>query len=166
MAISKWLEVEEKLTLIEAWARNGLIEKDICHNLGIGTTTLKDYKNRYPSLASALKKGKEVADVLVENALYKRATGYTVTLNKQKVTKDGDVLDITEEVYVAPDTTAQIFWLKNRKPLEWRDKREIDKTIEVRVPLLEDMQSLFKTMRQANKVELIEEDGSLVEQDE
>lgn len=165
MAISRWLEVEEKLTLIEAWARNGLIEKDICHNLGIGTTTLKDYKKRYPSLASALKRGKEVTDILVENALYKRATGYTVTLNKQKVTKDGEVVDITEEVYVAPDITAQIFWLKNRKPLEWRDKREVDKTIEVRVPLLEDMQSLFKTMRQANKVELIEAPDDTTEDD-
>ena len=69
---------------------------------------------------------KEVVDFEVENALLKKALGYTITLNKQKVTKDGDVVDITEEVHVPPDTTAQIFWLKNRKPNTWKDKVETD----------------------------------------
>ena len=48
-------------------------------------------------------------------------------LRKQKVTKDGDVVDIEEEVHIPPDTTAQIFWLKNRKKAQWRDKVEVEK---------------------------------------
>ena len=61
-------------------------------------------------------------DFEVENALLKKALGYTITLHKQKVTKDGDVVDTEEEMHVPPDTTAQIFWLKNRKTNKWRDK--------------------------------------------
>ena len=156
MAVSKWPTVEGKLLLVEAWCRDGLIEADIAHNLGISLTTLKDYKNKYPSLMAALKKGKEVADIEVENALFKRATGYFITLNKQKVTKDGDVIDITEEVYITPDTTAQIFWLKNRKKAEWRDKHEVEKTVEVKVPMLEEIQDTFKQMRQLNNVETVD----------
>ena len=61
-------------------------------------------------------------DFEVENALLKKALGYTITLHKQKVTKDGDVVDIDEDMHVPPDTTAQIFWLKNRRTNKWRDK--------------------------------------------
>ena len=156
MAVSKWPVVEDKLMLVEAWCRDGLIEADIAKKLGISLSTLKDYKNRYPSFLSALKRGKEVADYEIENALFKRAKGYFITLNKQKVTKDGDVIDITEEVYIPPDTTAQIFWLKNRKPEHWRDKHEIEKTIQVKVPMLQDIQNTFKQCRQLNKVEVID----------
>ena len=129
MAKSKadeWLE-QDKLTLLEGWARNGLTDEQIAHNMGIRRETLYDYKNKYPNISNALKKGKEVVDIEVENALLKKALGYTITLHKQKVTKDGDVVDIEEEVHIAPDTTAQIFWLKNRKKAQWRDKVEIEK---------------------------------------
>ena len=123
--INKWLE-KDKLILLEGWARDGLTDEQIAKNIGINRTTLYDWKKKEVNIADALKKGKEVIDFEVENALLKKALGYTITLNKQKVTKDGDVVDITEEVYVPPDTTAQIFWLKNRKPNNWKDKIETD----------------------------------------
>lgn len=128
MAKSKaeeWLQ-EDGLTLLEGWARSGLTDEQIAHNMNIHVSTLYDYKNKYPSISESLKKGKEVVDFEVENALLKKALGYTVTLNKQKVTKDGDVVDTKEDVHIAPDTTAQIFWLKNRKPKEWREKQNYD----------------------------------------
>ena len=77
MCKSKWNDVKDKLLLVEAWARDGLIDEQIAKNLGIGWTTLKEYKNKYPSFLSALKDGKKVVDIEVENALYKRALGYS-----------------------------------------------------------------------------------------
>lgn len=123
--INEWLE-NDKLILLEGWARGGLTDEQIAKNIGINRTTLYDWKKKEVNIADALKKGKEIVDFEVENALLKKALGYTITLNKQKVTKDGYVVDITEEVHIPPDTTAQIFWLKNRKPNTWKDKVETD----------------------------------------
>lgn len=126
--INEWLE-KDKLILLEGWARDGLTDEQIAKNIGINRTTLYDWKKKEINIANTLKKGKEIIDFEVENALLKKALGYTITLNKQKVTKDGDVVNITEEVHVPPDTTAQIFWLKNRQPKKWRDKVEQDVTL-------------------------------------
>lgn len=123
-------ELKDKLILIQGMARDGLTQQQIANNLGISIDTLIENKKKYSEFNDALKKGKEVIDFEVENALLKKALGYTITLNKQKVTKDGDVVDITEEVHVPPDTTAQIFWLKNRKKEQWREKVEVVKTDE------------------------------------
>lgn len=123
--INEWLE-KDKLILLEGWARDGLTDEQIAKNIGIATSTFYEWKKKQIEFSEALKKGKEIIDFEVENALLKKALGYTITLNKQKVTKDGDVVDITEEVHVPPDTTAQIFWLKNRKPNNWKDRVETD----------------------------------------
>lgn len=123
--INDWLE-KDKLILLEGWARDGLTDEQIAKNIGIATSTFYEWKKKELEFSKSLKKGKEVIDFEVENALLKKALGYTITLNKQKVTKDGDVVDITEEVHVPPDTTAQIFWLKNRKPNNWKDRVETD----------------------------------------
>lgn len=124
MAKSKadyWL-TKDGLTLLEGWARDGLTDEQIAHNMKINTSTLYNYKKQYLEISEALKKGKEIVDYEVENALLKKALGYTKTLKKQKVTNLGVVVDYKEEVYISPDTTAMIFWLKNRKPDKWREK--------------------------------------------
>lgn len=115
----KWLE-SNNLILLEGWARDGLTDEQIAHNMGIRTSTLYEWKKKYLEISEALKRGKEVVDILVENALLKKALGYTV--KEQKVTKDGLIVEIEKEI--SPDTTAQIFWLKNRKPDKWRDRVE------------------------------------------
>lgn len=119
--IDEWLK-EDKLILLEGWARDGLTEEQIAKNMGVSVKTLFNWKHKELPILQALKKGKEVVDFEVENALLKKALGYTITLHKQKVTKDGDVVDTEEEMHVPPDTTAQIFWLKNRRANKWRDK--------------------------------------------
>lgn len=96
--IDEWLE-PDKLILLEGWARDGLTEEQIANNIGITRTTLYNWKNKDLNILNALKKGKEVVDFEVENALLKNAL-------------EGNV-------------TAQIFWLKNRKKNEWREKIEI-----------------------------------------
>lgn len=231
----EWLTAEG-LILLEGWARSGLTDEQIAKNIGIGTTTLYRWKKDYREIRESLKKGKEVIDFQVENALLKRALGYDYTevtkermssesqkerhkgqselTEKQWITcmdyfnseccycgksgkltkdhlqplKEGGALEITNVVpacsscnsskkdnqwlswfqkkkfyskkkaeliqkwinfslsikqlfedddiesemvvskevtkHVAGDTTAQIFWLKNRKPKEWRSKNE------------------------------------------
>ena len=121
--IDEWLE-QDKLILLEGWARDGLTEEQIAKNMGISVKTLYNWKTDNLPILQALKKGKEVVDIEVENALLKRALGYTVTLKEQKVDKDGCVHDLVKDVHVPGDTTAQIFWLKNRKRQQWRDKIE------------------------------------------
>lgn len=120
-----WISPEGLLKL-EGWARDGLIDEQIAHNIGITTKTLYVWKNKYSSICDALKKGKEIIDIQVENALLKRALGYKYT--ETKTEREGGTLTkvVTTVKEVVPDTTAQIFWLKNRKPDKWRDRREHD----------------------------------------
>ncbi|CEI81292.1 hypothetical protein BN997_01110 [Oceanobacillus oncorhynchi] len=124
MAKGKYAEwiTEEGLIKIEGWARDGLTDEQIAHNIGIKRQTLYDWIKRFPDISDALKRGKEVIDRQVENALLKRALGYKydeITYEFDEETKR-----VTKEVQ--PDTTAQIFWLKNRKPNEWRDKQDVE----------------------------------------
>jgi len=114
-----WL-TPEGLTKLEGWARDGLTDEQIASNIGISRSTLNTWKDKYSDISDTLKKGKEVVDYAVENALLKRALGYTE--KEQKLTKDGEIIEIEKEV--PGDVTAQIFWLKNRKPDKWRDKPE------------------------------------------
>lgn len=140
-----WL-TNEGLLKIEAWARNGLTDEQIAHNMGITKSTLYEWKKRFSAFSEALKKGKEVVDIQVENALLKRALGYTFTeVTKERVTdydpKTGEVIgshmEITKEITkeVQPDVTAQIFWLKNRKPDVWRDRKDVGLSGEVNNPM-------------------------------
>ena len=71
----EWLE-PDKLLLLEGWARDGLTDEQIAKNIGINVATLYGWKNKYDNINNALKKGKEVVDIEVENALLKRAFGY------------------------------------------------------------------------------------------
>lgn len=123
--INEWLE-KDKLILLEGWARDGLTDEQIAKNIGINRTTLYDWKKKEINIADALKKGKEIIDFEVENALLKKALGYTITIKEEKLDRDGCVHTLEKDVHIPPDTTAQIFWLKNRKPNNWKDRVETD----------------------------------------
>lgn len=116
----RWL-TEEGLELVTGWARRGLTDEQIAHNCGITAKTLYEWKKKFSKFCEALKNGKEVADIQVENALYKRAVGYQYQERTVETSEDGTkVKVVTKEM--APDVTAQIFWLKNRQAGLWRDK--------------------------------------------
>jgi len=119
----EWL-TEEGLLKLEGWAKDGLTDEQIAHNMGIGTSTLYVWKNKHIEIAESLKQGKDVVDRQVENAMFKSALGFHY--EEETVTNAGVV--VTTKKYSKPNTTAQIFWLKNRKPSEWRDKQEIEQT--------------------------------------
>lgn len=141
MAVLKpedWLE-PDMLLLIEGWAREGLIDKEIAQKMNVSEPTLNNYKKKYPEIKEALRKGKELVDIEVENALLKKALGYNVEVQKafkikdiiynengRKISETERIEYAKEEVHVPADTTAQIFWLKNRKKVQWRDKVEYE----------------------------------------
>jgi len=122
--------LKDKLFLVESWAKSGLSNVDIAKNLGINTDTLYEYKKKYPDFADTLRKGQEITDFRVENALYKRAIGYSYEEIKKRHDKDGNVIETTITTkHVFPDVTACMFWLKNRKPSEWREKQEVKQDV-------------------------------------
>ena len=124
-----WIS-EEGLLLVGGWSKDGLTEKEISEKIGINPDTLNEWKNRFPEFSDAIKKNKEWADRRVENSLFKRATGYEYVEETQELRFDKNtgeyVLKTTKRVkkHMPPDTTAQIFWLKNRKPASWRNNPE------------------------------------------
>ena len=123
----EWLE-PDKLLLLEAWARDGLTEPQIAKNMGVSHSSLRNWKKKHISILQALKKGKEVVDIEVENALLKRALGYS-SVEIVKELKDGELV-VTKEIHrkVDPHLTAIIYWLKNRKRDTWHDNpTNIDK---------------------------------------
>ncbi|MVP00357.1 transposase [Paenibacillus lutrae] len=141
--------VKPKLNRIEAWARDGLTDEQIAHNLGIATSTYYDYKANNEEFSEALKNGKDDIDIIVENALLKKALGfefveetreplYNPVTGEALMGPDGKALIVVTKVVrkqAAPDTTAQIFWLKNRRPQAWRDKQEVDTTVTMKSKL-------------------------------
>ena len=119
-----WM-TDEGLEIIAGWARRGLTDADISHNIGITERTLRDWKRRYPTINACLKNSKDLADTIVENALFRKATGYKTKEVSYKADSDGNLVPVSAvEKEVPPDTTAQIFWLKNRRPDLWRDRRK------------------------------------------
>lgn len=127
----EWLD-KDNLLKVQGWARDGLSNEQIAHNIGITAKTLCEWQNRFSEFRNAIKKGKEVVDREVENAMLKRALGYEYDEVTQEPVTDKDTgvteMRVTKRVtkQIAPDVTAQIFWLKNRKPEEFRDKRDVE----------------------------------------
>ena len=124
-----WI-TQEGLLKIEGWARDGCTDKEIAANIGINPDTLYTWKKKFPILAESLKKGKDVVDRQVEKSLLQRALGYSYEEISEKY-EDGVMTErkVTKK-HVVPDTTAQIFWLKNRKPEQWRDKPQSESAID------------------------------------
>lgn len=112
-------EADEKILLLQGWARNGLTNEQIASNMDIVVSTLWEWRKKSSKISNALKIGKEEADLQVENALHKAA--------------------------LEGNTTAMIFWLKNRKPENWRDKIQQEITTESAVKLVIDNNELSDT---------------------
>lgn len=102
----------------------GAIDREMADFFGVSEQTFNSWKKKYPEFLESIKKGKSIADANVAARLYNRAIGYSCTATKF-ATSDGkitDSVDYTE--HYPPDTTAAIFWLKNRQPEKWRDRKE------------------------------------------
>ena len=130
---------EDGLLYLEGLAREGLTDLQIAGKMGVSSTTYYRWLNEYEQIREAIKKGKAPVDTKVENALLKRALGYeyveTVTdfelIDTGTVDENGEPVMIRKiknirstRKEVAPDVGAAAFWLKNRRPDRWKEKRE------------------------------------------
>ena len=107
----------------------GATDKELAEFFSVSEQTLNKKKKDYPEFLESLKKGKNIADANVASRLYNRAIGYSCKATKF-ATSEGRITDSKEYIeYYPPDTTAAIFWLKNRQPEKWRDKKEVDANV-------------------------------------
>lgn len=135
------------LTRLTGWARDGLTNIQIAANIGVAERTFTEWVAQFPAISTALKKGKEPVDIQVENALLKRALGYDYEETTTEVEEyaGGKTKKHVRKVtkHVPGDTTAMIFWLKNRKPKQWREKMEAAVNIDT-----EDLSPLVELLKE------------------
>lgn len=163
----KWL-TEDNLIRLQDWARAGLTDNQISQKMGISKTTFYDWKNKFPEFADTLKRTKDIVDAEVESALNKKCLGFTVLVKRnikvkeieynqttgKKIKETEKIVQVFDEQYIPPDTTAEIFWLKNRRPNDWREKQVIESDYEF---VLANTQALAELVNKPNKDRKIED---------
>ena len=130
--VDRWLE-SEGLDLLAGWCREGLNLEEIAAKMGVGVATLRRWRKKYPDLEETLKRGRDAADIAVESALFKRAVGYVSEEITKQLDKSGALVGVkVVQKVVEPNVTAQLFWLKNRRPDLWSERVDnFDKVVEV-----------------------------------
>lgn len=132
--VDYWL-TDDGLTLIECWSRDGYLIDEIARRMGVARETLSRWKSKYEEIGKAMSTGREIIDYKVENALLKSALGYTTKEIKVTIGKkifNGETVELLKETTtkeVAPNVTAIMAWLNNRKHDQW--KRNRDKVLEL-----------------------------------
>lgn len=106
-------------------------DQELANLFGVDRDTIDAWKNTYPEFSDTIKRAKDTADRKVELSLHKRALGYEKKV--QRMTKWGDLVETKEEI--PPDPVSCIFWLKNRRSQQWRDKQEHELTGKDGAPL-------------------------------
>lgn len=133
----KWIN-EDGIACITAWSRNGLTKADVANNMGITRSTLHEWEKKFPDISNALTRGRDEADCIVENALFKKTQGYNVKVRKTfkikvvdydpetgKKVREREELEVGyDEVHVPADEKAQEFWLCNRNSKQWKRNGE------------------------------------------
>lgn len=107
-------------------AKLGATDAQIADFFEVNIATIHRWKISQQKFCDALKAGKAELDAQVEQSLFHRAMGYECDAVKIFCSKDGEVTTVPYREKVPPDTTAMIFWLKNRRPKEWRDKTDVE----------------------------------------
>ena len=144
------------LSLVKHFTSEGYTDKQLAKVFGVTTRTINNWKKDYPEFFHSLKSGKLLADSKVEASLFQRACGYShpdvhITNYQGKITQTSIIK------HYPPDSTAMIFWLKNRKPNEWREKHELEHTIKGFLhPELENisnkmLEKILKNLKKENK---------------
>lgn len=149
----QWL-TEEGLLKIESWARHGLTDAELAKNMGISRSTLNEWRNKFSDISDAIKSGREITDILVENALFKRALGYqeeVPEITVETTEKDGTKTTHTRRVkkVYPPDTGAAIFLLKNRYKEHYQER-----------PKLKDEQESIRLENELKRLEIINLESS------
>ena len=120
----EYVEQVKKLCLL------GATDKEIADFFEVTVVTINRWKLAHPEFCLSIKNAKEIADERVERSLYQKATGYDYVEQqaiKLKVEKDQEKVEVVDVQKHAPaETVAAIFWLKNRRKAEWRDRQEVE----------------------------------------
>lgn len=139
----------EYLKHVERWGKEGLTTREIATNLGVTEQTFYNWLSSFPDLVIAHRLGKEASDERVTRSLYHRAIGYT--FDSEKVFQfQGSEVRVPVVEHVPPDTNAAVFWLKNRRPKEWRERVEQDVTHTLH--LSDSVQALVSNLREQRDV--------------
>lgn len=118
----------------------GATDAELADAFDVEVSTIWYWQVRHPEFSSAIKAGKAPADERVERSLFQRAVGYTFDSEEIKVVSLGgrsgsEIERVPVKKHVPPDTTAQIFWLKNRRKALWRDVHKLEHTGEDGKPI-------------------------------
>lgn len=113
---------EEYAELAYNYCLLGAIDEELASFFDVDVSTVHRWKKEYPDFCDSIKKGKEIADAKVAQALFHRATGYSHEDIDIKM-YEGGIIETPYTKYYPPDATSAIFWLKNRQPKKWRDKQ-------------------------------------------
>lgn len=122
----EYAEQARKLCLL------GATDKELADFFNVSEATINRWKNEFVEFCESIKKGKDLADADVAERLFNRACGYVAPDVDIKVI-DSQIVKTEIEKHYPPDTTAAIFWLKNRQRDKWKDKQDIDLTGSIKV---------------------------------
>lgn len=132
----EWAKSEDRLVVLAAWARAGLTDEEIAKKIGVSRSTLAEWKKKHESIRNALADNGEIADRKVEHSLFRMTQGFSVPVRKAfKVKRTGydeqgrkveheEIETGEEDVYIKPDIKAITFWLKNKRPQDWKERVE------------------------------------------
>lgn len=109
-----------------ALSRLGATDREMCDFFKVSEPTLNLWKSVHPEFSKSIKLAKVAADKRVERSLYQRALGYSHDAVKIFCDKDNGVTEVPYIEHYPPETTACIFWLKNRRPQVWRDRKDVE----------------------------------------
>lgn len=140
-------------------ARFGAIDRQIASNFGITEQNFALWKNKYPELLESLHRAKDELDGEVELSLFKRAMGYSHPEEKVFFGKDNEVIRVTTTKHYPPDAACLIFWLKNRRPLHWRDQLHHALQADIRLTVdapRESMEEWLKRVEEEERVKAID----------
>lgn len=114
--------------IVRAIAMQGVTDPELAFMFGLDPKIIKAWRKMYPSFDKALEEGRTVADVEVIQALHKKAVGFTRQYDVAKYSKDQGAYTLSLEEEIQPDTNAIKYWLSNRDPARWSERRHIQVT--------------------------------------
>lgn len=140
-------------TIAKQLCARGATDSDLADAFQVATGTIWNWMSRFPGFAEAVRAGKaEIFDPKVERALALKAIGYSVDTEEVKITKDGEEVRYMVRKHYPPDTTACIFWLKNRQPTKWRDVWKIEHEGKMEIEKLSSEEVLKEIVDEAVKL--------------
>lgn len=127
---NKWL-TPEALDVVSNWVRNGLTLKQIADNMQMSLSSLLSFRSRESKFDNCFKYSRPFADAVVENSLFKKCNGFYYQTKEEKLTKDGKIIELTKTNYAQPDGQCIIFYLTNKLPEKWQNRRAIESQVNI-----------------------------------